>query len=330
MSDYSNEHDKGADEMGDVGRLIHYAGGREAVDAARMNNARERVGAHWETVVAERRAARAPARLRPVALAASVVAVAGISLVLLQSGPGPQPVALASVDRIVGEVRIAGRLAGAGDAIAPDAVIETGPAGRIALRLAGGQSLRIDTASRLLVHSPNHVSLESGGIYIDTVPAADPAPVRVATALGSAWDVGTQFQVRLDAGALQVGVRDGLVKVERPGERDLSVNAGYFVAVDASGEVSEQPIDEDDPHWQWVESVAPQFALEGASLKEYLVWYARERGLSLDWADTASQINAARTTLSGETVGSDSLDVVRRIASFDYRIEDDTLWIRVD
>ncbi len=59
MSKSFKKNREGAGDMDDIGRLIHYAGARETVSPERFEKARDRVGRHWERVVAEQRPGRA-------------------------------------------------------------------------------------------------------------------------------------------------------------------------------------------------------------------------------------------------------------------------------
>lgn len=319
--------------MDDVGRLIHNAGARESVDADRMERARERVAAHWENVVSERKAATAAGRLRLFAIAASVVAVIGLSMFALQTSYLPQSADIARIDRILGEVSVAELAALSGGAIEEETVIETGANGRIALRMAGGQSLRIDTSSRLVVHTSNHISLDQGAVYIDTEFASNPSPILVSTPMGTAQDVGTQFQVRLAGSMLLVGVRDGLVEVAPQGQQNVSVNKGRFLELALSGDQAEGAIKSDDPRWDWVETIAPEFDIEGATLKQFLAWYANEQGLDLNWQDDVSEEKAEQVVLSGSIDGAnldESLIIVRQIAPFEHRVDGDSIWVKVN
>lgn len=321
------------DDMDDVGRLIHHVGAREAVPEERLGRARLHVRAHWEQVVAENRAAKAPSRFGMLAIAASVVVALGASFVLWNLIDTPQVVSAANVDRILGDVLIADQAATRDAEITADTLIETGRESRIALRMAGGQSLRIDTASQVVVHSPNHVSLATGAIYIDTALAASVEPILVSTPMGTAQDVGTQFQVRLTGTSLVVGVRDGMVEVAQPGQQSLAVNEGRYVELDMNGERIESLLQSDDPSWSWIETVAPEFKINGATLQQYLEWFARERGVTLVWANAESEAKAENTTLSGSIAGislEEGLLAVKRIAPFEYRFEGESIWVKVD
>ncbi len=330
----SYEEDTGkVGDMDDIGRLIHYAGARDTISSERLELARERVATHWEQVVAEQQRDRARIPIRHLAVAASIVVAVGASFLFWRLGDVPPVIVSASVDRVLGEVMVADEAVGKGDVIGVDALVTTGPDSRIALRMAGGQSLRIDTSSQLLVHSSNHVSLQSGGIYIDTNAASNPLPVMVSTPFGVARDVGTQFQVRLAASVLMVGVRDGAVEIAQAGQQSFSVNKDRLVELDVNGKKSERFVATDDPIWDWAETVAPEFDIEGISLQRYLAWYATKSGLRLAWADDASEAEAEKVKLSGSIIGAtlqESLLTVQQIAPFDYRIEGETIWVKVE
>lgn len=333
MNKSSKEQIEGAGDMDDVGRLIQHAGAREDVAADRMENAHNNVAAHWESVVEDRQINKRAARHRYVAIAASIVAVVGLSIVFLQSTNAPPVPHLAQVERVLGDVVVAGLRATTHSEIGAGTVIETDSASRIAIRLAGGQSLRLDEDSRLVVHAPDRVTLDAGGVYIDTANAGGLLPVLVSTPLGTAWDVGTQFQVRLTNSLLIVGVRDGIVEVTPQGQASLSVNKGRYLELGQFGQKKERDIELDDSSWDWVETVVPEFVIEGTSLKDFLVWYANERGVSLLWDDRASETKAANAMLTGSVSGAtlgEGLEIVRRIAPFEYRIDGEELWVKVN
>ncbi len=323
----------GTGDMDDIGRLIHYAGARDTIPLERFEKARHRVGVHWEQVVADRRRSSVPTRFRYVAIAATVLMAVGVSFFFWRTGDVPAVIAPASIDRVLGEVFVANKVVGTSDVIATNTLVATGPDSRIALRMAGGQSLRIDTSSEVFVHSSNHVSLQAGGVYIDTNATLNPLPIMITTPFGVARDVGTQFQVRLEASVLVVGVRDGVVEIAQTGQQTLSINKDRLVELDRNGEKAESFLPADDPSWNWVETVAPEFNIQGASLQQYLVWYVGESGVKLMWADDASQAKAEKIELSGSIAGTtprESLRTVQKIAPFDYRIEGDTIWVKVE
>lgn len=319
--------------MDEIGRLIHYVGAREPVDPGRMNLARERVGAHWESVAAERRAGRNRRRMLQFSLAAGIVVALG-ALFVVANRPEVAPLTvMATVENVLGDGLIANRDAEKGGSIAADTRISTAVDGRIALRLANGQSLRIDQASQLVVRSASHITLMAGGIYIDSDQAIAASTVQVDTPFGTARDVGTRFQVRLTDAALKIGVRSGLVEIGRNSRREFAVNEGSFLELGPSGRTGGGDLRSDDPDWLWIESIPPAFDLEGASLAQYLEWYAHELGLVLRWESNGAEQRASSVRLSGSIEGAsleEGLEIVRRIAEFDIREVDGALWISVE
>lgn len=319
--------------MDDIGRLIRHAGARDTVPKDRFDRAQRRVQSHWEQVVAENRRSNNRVHYRYIAIAASVIVAVVSSTLLLRTGEAPGPVAMASVDRVLGEVLIDNQPASVGDIIAPGALVETADDSRIALRLADGQSLRIDTLSRVFVHTANKLTLRGGGVYIDTEHALNAGPVLVMTAFGQARDVGTQFQVRLSSDVLSVGVREGQVEVTRPNRQAVSIDSGRVVDLNIDGSESIRGVANDDPVWAWVETVAPEFDLDGATLEQYLRWYTRERGLRLVWSDPRSEQKAKRIKLRGSIAGTsleEGFRTVQRTAPFKYRFDSDGLWVSLE
>ncbi len=317
----------------DVGRLIRYAGAREVVSAERLEKARARVGEHWQGVVAMERRRRRQLRFRQFAIAASLVAAVGLAFLVWRPATGPVAPSVATVTRVIGDVRIDGALVSAGAVVAAESRIETTNDGRIALQLGAGQSLRVDTDTRLVVQASDRYALRQGGVYVDSGAEGSATPVFIETHLGTASDVGTQFQVRLADDTLSIGVREGLVELARLDASVVSVDVGSLYELTTSGEERKDRIDADDPIWSWATSISPEFDIDGRSLHSYLVWYARERGVRLEWDSTDSEANALRVRLSGSIGGlalEDGLAAVQRIAPFEYRLSDGVLRVRVD
>jgi len=333
MKESQSNHHADTTGLDDVGRLIHLAGAREAVEKERYERVRENVHQHWQQVVSDQYRPARRKHFKIMAVAASLVAMAG-AIFMLSKVTSLQPAdTLAQVERVVGHVKIAGRSVDPGNVIAANEAISTDRISRIALRLSGGQSLRINSSSRVTVNTANHLSLDSGTIYIDTAYALNKKPIVVTTPLGTAQDIGTQFQVQMTASKMVVGVRKGKVEVVTPGQPGLSVDSGQSVELDQGGQGTTKPLKTDDPDWDWIETVVPGFDIEGASLDEYLQWYSNERALDLGWADPVSESKAQRTVLSGSISGyslDEGLKLVQKIAPFEYRVSDDGLWVEVE
>ncbi|MBT8080507.1 MAG: FecR family protein [Gammaproteobacteria bacterium] len=322
------------DNMDDIGQLIRFAGPRETVDAARFEMAKARVGAHWQDVVTNRDEGRTHNRLRNMAIAAGVLIFAATTYLSWTSQMRSVESHVAYVNRIVGEVTIDGQSATAGAAVAAGSVIETDAESFIALDLATGHSLRLDRASRIEVSAMERIDLERGAIYADSGADRHGSSITIATRFGIASDIGTQFQVRVAENKLTVGVREGLVELSPTNGMPVAVPSGTLVDVASDGYQQKRDIGEDDPVWDWTSSITPEFDIEGRTLKQYLTWYARERGLLLQWQDVESHDKAGKITLTGGAISGKSLEdgfaTVRRIAPFHYQLSDTTLHVRID
>jgi hypothetical protein len=332
MDKTDNTNAAGEQHMDDIGQLVRFVGGRDTVPADRYGSARENVRMHWEQVVEEQRQPRLTRHHRVVALAASVLVAVVATSSWLRTGNVPMPDVLATVERVTGPAHMNNELLVPGDTLTSDARIETSSDGRIALRLSGGQSLRIDRSSEVILHAGNRLSLQGGGLYIDTESMTKAAPIMVVTSLGQALDVGTQYQVRYVDDVLTIGVREGQVEFTRPNRQKLAVGSGRFVDLAIDGTERERRASVNDPAWNWVEAVAPPFDIDGATLHEYLSWYVRQRGLQLEWSDQQSEQRAQAIRLSGSIADSsleEGLNIVHHIAHFEHRIEGVTMKISV-
>lgn len=330
MSDMKSTLENGGDSADDVGPLIRLAGARETVSPERFREAHRRVASHWQAVVAKRRQRRAR---QFVALAASVVGALTLGVLMWRAVPETPHAPVAAVTRVTGEVYSNGEPAVTGGSIPRGAMVQTTDGARIALALENGQTMRIDRQSRLVALGDSRFRLEQGAVYVDSAGSAPSASVFIETVYGVASDVGTQFQVRVAADGLTVGVRDGLVAIERAGAQPVSVPTGRLYRLAPSGEEGLTPYDRDGSLWAWVATIAPAFDLDGATLSDYLRWYASERGLALHWSDAVSESRADGIRLSGSLEGlslEDGIDMVSRIAPFEYERHDDALLIRVE
>jgi ferric-dicitrate binding protein FerR (iron transport regulator) len=212
--------------------------------------------------------------------------------------------ALASIEQVVDRDGLSGRLI-RGSPVRPSEWVETG-AGRAALRLTNGTSMRLDSGARVRLLSPSIIELSRGAIYLDTGPNATGLEVR--TPFGVAHDIGTQFEVRVADNALRVRVRTGLVEL-RSGSIALPARPGTELTL-ASGNVVTRPFAAFGPEWDWAARLAPVFETEGRPLSVFLEHVCREQGWTLRYADAQLAREASGIILHGSLHGLDAADAV--------------------
>ncbi len=278
-------------------------------------------------------------------LAAGIAMLAGVAalgVVFLRSGTqslpaGGEPVAFLAVTR--GPVEMLGAsaqpassrlLTQIGEPIHAGAVVDTGTgdsAGRTAIRLAGGQSMRLDTGSRVRFASSSSVTLERGAVYVDSAAGG---AVEVRTTLGVVRDIGTQFEVRLtpESGgdpALRVRVREGSIMLEQDG---ASHHAAAGEQLQTSGGTVERGASPSHgPEWDWVLDTAPAPEIAGKPLADFLAWVSREGGWTVRFADQETARIAAATVLHGDVKNlgvTEASSMVLHGSGLDYRLEDGT------
>ena len=316
----------------DIGKLIKAAGLRESVSPSREQRAHERVSAHWQSVVQDHKARRRPRQqLRTFAVAASVMLAVLVGYLYLEPLP-EEPLTVASFARVIGSVEVDGTAPRIGDALEAGMQLRTHTASRVAMAMANGQILRVDENTELLALADDRLRLTYGAVYIDSADSQPSASVFVETDYGVAHDVGTQFQVRIDDTGLMIGVRDGLVNLARTDDTQVEIDSGWLYEMSTGGDDEIRP-DDSAGRWAWVDTVVTEFDLDGATLHDYLLWYAREKGVQLEWADVVSEEKAQAIRLSG-SIEDQSLDAgmqtVQRIAPFDYEHVGNTLRVKID
>ena len=320
-----------AGEPGDMPTvaLIRLAGRRPEPAPFRTARARTVVEAEWRRTLRRRSARRAAWLL--VAATAAVLAMA-VLLRTLPAEPGRAPDAappsLATVTRAVGTVRITlqgspARPISAVDQVTAGAVVETGPGGRAAFQLRNRASLRVDTGSRLVFETASRIALAQGRVYVDRIGTTpDDEGLEIATGPGIVRDIGTQFEVTASSSAVQLRVREGIVRIDGP-RVSASLGRAESLRIDASGRLERGSISTHGPEWTWTESLSPPFAIEGASLESFLHWVGRERGLSWRFRDEATARQAKTIVLHGSIEGltpSEALDAVLPTSGMSHQL----------
>jgi ferric-dicitrate binding protein FerR (iron transport regulator) len=291
----SNERDTQQSSEHTLKQLFAHAEPRPLPPAADTEQIRRAVFAEWEAVTGQRQWRRRTA----FATAASVLLAVGV-WVSGGIGPGAPPPSVALVERIHGIVddengiplAIGGALA-AGDTL-------TTRTGQLALRLKSGGSLRLGPRSEIVLTSADSAELVSGVLYFDSERRRAGTEFTVATALGTVRDVGTQFVVRLDGQTgIDVGVRDGRIVLTTDGATDTAESGERLVAVRDAPAIRREPMSTFGADWEWTETLAPPFDIDGRTVSEFLAWFAEQTGRTVAFGSPAAERLARETRLSG-------------------------------
>jgi ferric-dicitrate binding protein FerR (iron transport regulator) len=305
-------------------RLLRLSGTRPPVPAARADRVRAAVHAEWKSSI-RRRAVR-----RRLVFVSVMFAVLSAGAVLLNR---PWIVVDPRTDPVTGEdiavvERIDGGTAGfsLNDVVRSGDWIETDDKTRVALRFLDGTSLRLDAGSRLRPLAPAVVELSRGAVYIDTGPESGRFEVR--TALATARDIGTQFEVRVIDESVRLRVRTGAVELTDRG-RSLTGREGTEIMWSGAGVVSRSIVPH-GPDWEWTALVAPPMHIEGVALADFLARVGREHGIRVRYADPRLHREAEAIILHGSVDGlswPDAVDVAIRTSGLRHRLESASLLV---
>ncbi len=306
MNDHTPQDDRQGEDA-DLAALLRSVGPRPAPAADITAEVRAAVAAEWRATVA----ARQPKRrfTQPwLALAASVAVVAvavGIALPRWQAAGDP----VATVARVTGDAEIRHATDSAwqpltmATPVAAADEIRTSGSGRVALRRPDGLEVRLDTDTQLAFAGGERARLATGSVYVDAgMPGSGRGEFVVGTPYGDVRHVGTQYLASVQVDALQVTVREGSIAIDR-GQVPVVARAGESLAVHQDGSVARSQVDSHGQAWHWAAAVAPEFAIEGRSLDEFLVWAGRETGRKIVYTSADAAREAEQTMLKGSTSG---------------------------
>jgi len=289
-----------AQEDVDVAAVLRAVGHRPVASAQAMAEVRAAVAAEWRATVAARRRRRSVVGWS----AAASIAVAAFGIWLARPLLQTEPQVVASLTRVVGTVEQS-RGDGRWVPLAADGAIEVGTElrtardGRAALLLSTGVELRLDGRSVVAFADPAHARLAQGAVYVDAGggPGAASPAFELETPVGRVAHLGTQYEARILDGGVRIGVREGRVRVSRPGG-DLVGAVGESLTV-RGDKVVRDALDPTADDWRWLADVTPPFSIEGRSVEEFLIWAARQTGRTVVYASPDAALQARSVTLSG-------------------------------
>lgn len=309
-----------------VAALIHAAGRREEPPLEAYRVVLEAAEATLRGKVRRRRRWRTG-----LGLVAALALASTAPFLFRILSPSPTVIEIARVDRLVGaadlseEENAPWRAATVRrDVLVTGSRLRTHEGAAAGLQLSNGVSLRLDAVTEVEFLDDARVRLRHGAVYADT-GRGDGGAISVVTPAGTAYDFGTQFEVRYEGERLELSVREGRVALSRAAER-LVADAGTRLAVDASGDVERIAVAGDDRTWQWAEAVAPVPEVDGRSVAELLAWVARETGRRLQYADASVERQASVTILhgaAGPLAPLELLDAMLATTDFACELRDD-------
>ncbi|MDH3647210.1 MAG: FecR family protein [Gammaproteobacteria bacterium] len=309
-----------------LARLLKLAGPRPEPTAAAREAVYKEVHDVWQARVRRGSVIR---RLVPVAVAASAI---GVALVFWPQSPqipvfaGP----VGHFDRGGLEFESDGlwHAAKPGETLTGDMHVRTGNQVRAGIILSNGISLRLDHGVQLRLKTPRLLALHQGRIYVDTVGHRGQS-IEVVTAGGVVRDIGTQFEVQVDASHTVVRVRDGEVMLDTAFE-DFHAGRGESLLMSADGQVERSAVASYDDSWDWMHDIAPYFDTDGRQVSELIAWVGRETGREIRYADDRTRNTAASTRIRGSLSGhtpEETLDLALATTRFKYHINDTVLAI---
>jgi ferric-dicitrate binding protein FerR (iron transport regulator) len=273
----ADDHDKETIEDGELQRVLRAAGRREQPSPETTQAVHEAVRGEWLAVVRQRRQQRY--RLAS-ALAASVL-IAGFALWLVRPPAGPSEI-VGSVARTTGGASVKHGFLRAAQALGEQQVLQIGeevftdPAGRAALTLRDGTSVRLDHDTRVEFADAQRLVVLAGAVYVDANVLG--GRLRVDTPRGTVRHLGTQYEVRLLGDDIRIRVREGAIELTAQDQSAQRGRAGEELTVSAGGRVERSAISTYGADWDWTGSAAPTIAIDGRPLTEFLAWAGRELG----------------------------------------------------
>jgi hypothetical protein len=168
---------------------------------------------------------------------------------------------------------------------------------RIALASAG--TVRLAAGTDIEVVADDLIRLTDGSLYVDIPPEHSPrVALAILTPAGTFTHLGTQFQLAVHGEQTQLRVREGQVRW-RSEAGDILSGAGTGLSIDTNDRATREQIPVSGADWQWAEMLAGSFNIDEHSLAEFLSYFARETGRTLQYADSTIERKAAATVLHG-------------------------------
>ncbi len=302
----------------DIAQLLARSGPRPEPSSAARQRVHDQLLEVWQQLPDEREVATSlpideiqdnPRRItaRPAVFAmAAAVGVATIGAWLSWSVMTNDPTPIAEIAYSTGGYAVTPPGDGSSELLS-GSTIRTSDQGRMLLVLDASTTVRLDHNTRATLRSGEEIYLHSGRLYLDS--HGGKSHVQVTTKRAAVTKVGTQFEVSVADDELEIAVREGQIKVQMDDSQTLakaSNGLGEVLHYNAEGQQSKKVVATTDvERWHWTQLSRPDFDIASATYYDYLNWAARERGLTLRFADEILEQSARNQTGGGRYDASD-------------------------
>lgn len=291
----------------DLEELLREVGTRDEPPRTVMDEVRAAVHSEWQLTVNERRWRW---RLRSWRVAAGFVVAVSIA-VWGARFLSTEPTLVATIVHSDGLLLTAAgakdewRARAVGQRIAAGETVQADDRSRALVSFDAGVSVRLDHNTILEVVSDDRVILALGALYVDSPPEVPGGTAFTVQAhASSVRHIGTQYEVRTHADAVEVSVREGHVMIDHENGTSTA-EAGEKIHLTAAGEITRSALSRWHSDWDWVTAAAPAFDIDKRTLSEFLTWVAGETGHQIVFATSEAEAAASHVKLRGSIAGLD-------------------------
>jgi len=325
-----NTHQENQDGTGpaedSLARLIRMAGRRQEPPPEAREQVFAIASAAWQGKIRRRQ------RRRVSYAVAATVALVAVLIGVLQIGQGRYGVPaldIAVTDLVAGTVEVKGTadatwraIQGSGAALTEGTRIRTAEKSGLGLRLASGDSFRLNEQTELLFESSAQIHLLAGTVYLDSGSDDSAAELEIRTPAGRVRHIGTQFELKYTREALRLRIREGQVVLSYP-VGEVQAQQGDELSIGRDGRLFMSTVDPYGSEWEWVQALAPMPGGDRRSLASLLNWVERETGREVHFARPDLEARAAETMLHGNSrrmVPMEALSVMLETTDFYYTV----------
>lgn len=327
MNTHTDNHESTGAAEDSLARLVRMAGRRQDPPGEVHDQVYAAAAAALRNKIRRRQ------RRRMGYAVAATVALVAVLIGVLQGGPGrsgDQSPDVALTDLVAGTVQIRGvgdtawrAIEGPGTALTEGTSIRTAASSGLGLRLANGDSFRLDERTEILFESPTQVHLLAGAVYLDSGHSdGGAAEMEIQTPTGRVRHIGTQFELKYTMDALRLRIREGQVLLTyQTGE--VQAHQGDEISVGRDGRLLMSTVDAYGPVWDWVQALAPMPGGDQRSLASLLKWVERETGRKVHFARPDLEQMATETILHGSSrrmLPMEALSVMLETTDFHYTV----------